>query len=116
MVYIVYIRTHTFIGINMILDMCILTHACLPYDFLKFSKFFWFLKFYTVEKHASIYLTFNLFVCPSKRQILNFMTLRLGFFKVIYFGWVSMKLQYFIFSRISNLSFYLNKNEHKKNC
>ena len=38
-----------------------------PYDFLKFSKSFWFLKFYTVWNFTDIH---KLFVCPWKGQIL----------------------------------------------
>ena len=49
MVYVAYLRTPTFIGICMILDMCMLTQMLIfTYGFLKFSIFFWFLQFYIV--------------------------------------------------------------------
>ena len=45
MAYITFVRTPTFIGVRIILDMCTWTHMLIffPYDFLKFSDFFWLL-------------------------------------------------------------------------
>ena len=42
---ITFVRTPTFIGVRIILDMCTWTHMLIffPYDFLKFSDFFWLL-------------------------------------------------------------------------
>ena len=47
-------------------------HICLffPNDPLKFPNFSGYYKFIPLKKFAAIYLIFNLFVCPWKRQIL----------------------------------------------
>ena len=51
--YVAFVCMPTFIGLRMILDMRTLTcmlifsHSFFSYDFLKFSKFFWFLEFQT---------------------------------------------------------------------
>ena len=47
--YVMYVRKPIFLGVHMILDMHMFTHKLIfPYEFSKFSKFFWFLEFYTV--------------------------------------------------------------------
>ena len=67
--YIAYVCTPNFIGVRIILDMCTLTRT-LIFSLLFFKVFEIFLVLITLYclKLNALYLTFNLFACPWKRQ------------------------------------------------
>ena len=68
--YVAYVRTPTFIGVRMILDMGTLTRTLnFPHHFLQFSNFLVLIISYC-QKRTAIYLNFNVFICPWKRHIL----------------------------------------------
>ena len=68
LVYVAYVRTPSFIGVPMILDMRTLT-STLILSLWCFNVLKIFLVL-IILYYLKTYLTFNLFVCPWKRQIL----------------------------------------------